>query len=113
MAIALGLAGESVHCDRPGAAGGQLGVTSHAEFRAEVRQLLAAFDLDAVHERVRVTGTNHDPDVHAAMAAGGWLRRWWPAQHGGGDEDPRLFLVLMEEFARAGVPIDGWLISDM
>ncbi|WP_433062415.1 acyl-CoA dehydrogenase family protein [Dactylosporangium sp. CS-033363] len=82
------------------------------EFRAEVREFLA--DLPpttdaAVHD----SGTLHSWDVHRAMTERGWLAAAWPVEQGGQGRDPFEMATLNEEFARAGIPIEGWLISEL
>ncbi|GAA2389632.1 acyl-CoA dehydrogenase family protein [Dactylosporangium salmoneum] len=81
-------------------------------FRAEVRDFLAALPPStsaAVHD----SGTLHSWDVHRAMTERGWLAAAWPVEQGGQGRDPFEMATLNEEFARAGIPIEGWLISEL
>ncbi|MEV6924597.1 acyl-CoA dehydrogenase family protein [Dactylosporangium sp. NPDC051485] len=81
-------------------------------FRAEVREFLAALPPStsaAVHD----SGTLHSWDVHRAMTERGWLAAAWPVEQGGQGRDPFEMATLNEEFARAGIPIEGWLISEL
>ena len=81
-------------------------------FRDEVRQFLAGLPPStsaAVHD----TGTLHSWDVHRAMADRGWLKAAWPVEQGGQGRDPFEMATLNEEFARAGIPIEGWLIAEL
>ena len=85
---------------------------SQERFRVEVRQFLAELPPSApatIHD----SGTLHNWDVHRAMAHRGWLSAAWPAEQGGQDRDPFEMAVLAEEFARAGIPIEGWAIAEL
>ncbi|MFI5910997.1 acyl-CoA dehydrogenase family protein [Dactylosporangium sp. NPDC051541] len=81
-------------------------------FRTEVREFLKALPPHtsaAVHD----SGTLHSWDVHRAMTERGWLAAAWPVEQGGQGRDPFEMATLNEEFARAGIPIEGWLISEL
>ena len=73
-------------------------------FRAEVRELLDGVVDDAVHERVRATGTHHDDGMARAIGARGWLRAVVPGADG---TDPLRLHVLFGEMERAGAPYDA------
>jgi alkylation response protein AidB-like acyl-CoA dehydrogenase len=81
-------------------------------FRAEVREFLAALP-DGLAGAIHDTGTLHDWNVHRGMAERGWLSAAWPAEYGGAERDPFEMAALGEEFALAGVAIEGWLIAEL
>ncbi|MER7004817.1 acyl-CoA dehydrogenase family protein [Dactylosporangium sp. NPDC000555] len=81
-------------------------------FRTEVRQFLAELP-PATSAAVHDSGTLHSWSVHRAMAERGWLAAAWPADQGGQGRDPFEMATLNEEFARAGIPIEGWLIAEL
>ncbi len=82
-------------------------------FRAEVAAFLDDIDGAEVADRVHRTGTLHDWDTHRAMAAKGWLTAAWPAEYGGQERDVFEMTAMGEEFARVGVPIEGWQIAEL
>ncbi|WP_433073956.1 acyl-CoA dehydrogenase family protein [Dactylosporangium sp. CA-052675] len=81
-------------------------------FRAEVRAFLAGLP-ESTSAAVHDSGTLHSWDVHRAMTERGWLAAAWPVEQGGQGRDPFEMATLNEEFARAGIPIEGWLISEL
>ena len=83
------------------------------KFRAEVRGFLAEHLTDEVIERAHATGTVHDWGFHRALAERGWLAASWSVESGGQGRDPFEVLVLHEEMARAGAPVDGWGTSEL
>jgi alkylation response protein AidB-like acyl-CoA dehydrogenase len=82
-------------------------------FRAEVRSFLDEHLSEEVAERARATGTNHDWELHRALAARGWLAAGWPEEFGGQGRDPFEMAALGEEMARRGAPVDGWGTSEL
>jgi alkylation response protein AidB-like acyl-CoA dehydrogenase len=82
------------------------------QLRAETRGFLAELP-HHTSSQVHDSGTLHSWDVHRAMADLGWLSAAWPVEHGGQDRDPFEMAALAEEFARAGVPVEGWAISEL
>ncbi|MET7403224.1 acyl-CoA dehydrogenase family protein [Dactylosporangium sp. NPDC005572] len=81
-------------------------------FRTEIRQFLAELP-PATSAAVHDSGTLHSWSVHRAMAERGWLKAAWPVEQGGQGRDPFEMATLNEEFARAGIPVEGWLISEL
>ena len=75
-------------------------------FRTEVKTFLAEnFDesmLDVTHD-----GTMHVPELHAALAAEGWLAGPVPKELGGGGRSALESIVLNEEMQLARAPIDA------
>lgn len=75
-------------------------------FRTEVKAFLAEnFDesmLDVTHD-----GTMHVPELHAALAAEGWLAGPVPKELGGGGRTALESIVLNEEMQLARAPIDA------
>src|SRR5947209_13803671 len=68
-----------------------------ADFRAQVRAVLAAHLTPEVRERVERTGTHHDWALHRAMAAKGWFQTRAAEQLSG----------LFRELELANAPYDG------
>ena len=77
------------------------------QFRAEVREVVAAHFTDEVRDRVHETGTLHDWGLHRALAARGWIEQALPAALGGGGRDPEELAMLFHELELAGAPYDG------
>jgi alkylation response protein AidB-like acyl-CoA dehydrogenase len=86
----------------------------HADaFRAEVRDVLAAYITPDVVARVHETGTVHDPAFHRALASRGWIGASWPVEDGGQGRDPWEMRVFAEECARVDAPTDALSIVTM
>jgi alkylation response protein AidB-like acyl-CoA dehydrogenase len=86
----------------------------HADtFRAEVREVLAEYVTPDVVARVHETGTVHDPALHRALAARGWIGASWPVEDGGQGRDPWEMRVFTEECARVDAPTDALSIVTM
>jgi len=106
-------AGFTAHPDAP-TDGIDFSPPEHADaFRAEVREVLAEFVTPEVVARVHDTGTVHDPDLHRALAARGWIGASWPAEDGGQGRDPWEMRVFTEECARVDAPTDALSIVTM
>ncbi|MCH1435565.1 MAG: acyl-CoA dehydrogenase family protein, partial [Acidimicrobiales bacterium] len=79
-------------------------------FRAEVRSFL---DEHLTEEMIEAThdGTIHAPELHAAMAAKGWLAGPVPEELGGGGRSALESVVLNEEMQLARAPIDAMAVA--
>ena len=75
--------------------------------------MLAEFVTPDVVARVHETGTVHDPDLHRALAARGWIGASWPVEDGGQGRDPWEMRVFTEESARLDAPTDALSIVTM
>ena len=82
-------------------------------FRAEIRAFLDEHCTPEIVERAHVTGTYHDWGLHRAFAEKGWIAAAWPKEWGGQERDAFEMLVMFEELARAGAPVDGWGTSEL
>ena len=60
-----------------------------------------------------MTGTYHDWGLHRAFAEQGWIAAAWPKEWGGQERDAFEMLVMFEELARAGAPVDGWGTAEL
>jgi len=83
------------------------------QFRTEVRAFLAANVTDEVIERAHRTGTFHDRQLHAKMAAEGWLSAGWPVEYGGQGRSPLEMNALTEEMYLSGAPVDGLGVASL
>jgi len=79
-------------------------------FRTEVREFLAA---NLTDEMIAAThdGTIHAPELHAAMAARGWIAGPVPEELGGAGRSALESLVLNEEMQLAAAPVDAMAVS--
>jgi 3-oxocholest-4-en-26-oyl-CoA dehydrogenase alpha subunit len=78
--------------------------------RAEVREFLAEYITDEVHERTLATGTMHDWPFYRALGARGWIGINWPLGALGAGRPARHPLaaaILFEEANRAWAPLYG------
>jgi hypothetical protein len=64
-------------------------------------------------EQQRVTGSYHTPELHAILAAQGWLGAGWPAEYGGTGNDLAMATAIFDEIAAAGLHTDGWVTTAM
>ena len=80
---------------------------STEEFRAEIREFLAAELTAELEERIYRSGVNHDPEFSAALDERGWIAPQWPVDLGGQGRDPIEMLVLHEELRMADAPTYG------
>jgi alkylation response protein AidB-like acyl-CoA dehydrogenase len=81
-------------------------------FRAEVSEFLRGLP-EGQAARIHGTGTLHDSDIHEAMSQRGWLSAGWPAEYGGEGRDAFEMAAMVEEFSVAGIPIEGWSITEL
>ncbi|MCU1359995.1 MAG: hypothetical protein JWN99_1284 [Ilumatobacteraceae bacterium] len=76
-------------------------------FRVEVRNFIEKNVTPEMIERAWTTGTLHDWDLHRLMAERRWIAPSWPFELGGQGRSEAELVAFHQEFARAGVPIDG------
>jgi alkylation response protein AidB-like acyl-CoA dehydrogenase len=81
------------------------------ELRQEARRFFATFVTPGVLERVRRTGTVYDPELHAALAARGWLTAFWPEEEGGLGWNAMRMAPIYEEAGLADAPMEGTLTT--
>ncbi len=86
---------------------------STESFRSEVRAFLDTHLNDDIIERAHATGTMHDPGLHRAIAARGYLAAGWPEEVGGQGRSAVEMTALMQELYGAGAPVDGMGIASM
>src|SRR5262249_32965851 len=80
--------------------------------RGQLRGLLDEHCTEEVLDRSYRSGTVHDWALHQELARDGWIAAQWGPEWGGAQRDPFDLLMISEELARAGVPNDGWNVSE-
>jgi alkylation response protein AidB-like acyl-CoA dehydrogenase len=81
------------------------------QLREEARNFFTAYVTADVLDRVRRTGTVHDPTLHAALAARGWLTAIWPREEGGLGWDAMRMAPIYEEAGLADAPLEGTMTT--
>ncbi len=79
--------------------------------REEARTFFAHHVTPEVLDRVRRTGTVHDPALHAALAARGWLTAFWSQPEGGLGWDAMRMAPIYEEAGLADAPLEGTMTT--
>ena len=80
-----------------------------AAFAAEVREFLAEHLTGEMRRRMHRTGTNHDWDLHRAIAARGWIAAALPGSPHA--RDPFEMAVLFRELELADAPYHGLSVT--
>ena len=80
-----------------------------AAFAAEVREFLAEHLTGEMRRRMHRTGTNHDWDLHRAIAARGWIAAALPGSPQA--RDPFEMAVLFRELELADAPYHGLSVT--
>jgi 3-oxochol-4-en-24-oyl-CoA dehydrogenase len=83
--------------------------TDVAAFADEVREFLAEHLTDDMRRRMHRTGTNHDWDLHRAIAARGWVAAALPGSPEA--RDPFEMAVLFRELELADAPYHGLSVT--
>jgi len=84
-----------------------------AEYRQGARDWVAKHVDPAWAEQQRTSGSYHTPELHALLAAHGWLGAGWPAEYGGTSNNPDMAAALFQELDAAGLHLDGWATTSM
>jgi alkylation response protein AidB-like acyl-CoA dehydrogenase len=77
------------------------------EFRAEARDFFKKTVTPEVRERCYRTGTGHDWEFYAKLAAQRWIALSWPTEYGGQGRDSMESAIFFEEANYARAPIVG------
>jgi alkylation response protein AidB-like acyl-CoA dehydrogenase len=64
-------------------------------------------------DAIWATGTSHDAELHAAIAAEGWIGLSWPADWGGPARHPAETGALWEALNYFRMPVDVWELTEM
>jgi alkylation response protein AidB-like acyl-CoA dehydrogenase len=84
-----------------------------ATHRAAAKKWVAEnVDMAWLDEQHR-TGIYQPMALHAVLARDGILAAGWEPEYGGSDVDPDFARAVMEEIARLGFHIDGWVTTSM
>lgn len=78
--------------------------TEDAQFRAEVRDWLAANIPDHLKHLTFRPLPEEGMQWYRKLSQRGWIAPHWPREHGGMDATPMQQVILLEEMARAGAP---------
>ncbi len=79
--------------------------------RPVARELFGRLVTEEVRDRVRTTGTLHDPAMHAELSNAGWLTAAWPPEDGGQGRTAMEMEPFYEEAIYAEAPIVGALTT--
>ncbi|MEO7910230.1 MAG: acyl-CoA dehydrogenase family protein [Roseiflexaceae bacterium] len=87
----------------------EFGFTPEQEaLRTQMRAFLQGIAVQDILAELRALpprAVQHSPELHGLLAARGWLAIHWPAEYGGGGKSEIEAGIVVEECARAGLPL--------